>query len=659
MAVNVALPPEPFLRELHPNGSFFSLCAFAEGQPPCFEFYNDVDRALAHAAKLDAAARFSGVHFLVPDLATKPARGRGTEADAAACRAVWVDTDAVDFEPLASRIANLVAQGNLKEKAAKSRVWAEASPDDHIAAKSAAAAAVDAAIASEKIPPFSARVDSGRGWHYYWLLREPATGDHLRLLKGVNRKLGEIVGGDTTGDLARVLRLPGTANRKDRARPIPSTLVFFDRDRRYALADLVALTGARPEALRGDSAEQAPPTNGAKQREGAAPSGKRVPPAAWFVFMGRTQKAMASWSGARVDLRDQSRSGYANSLAELACVAGIRSAEDILAILAQAPSTATLYIEKPETCRYTVEKALAGAPPVDDAPDPKAAERLAVVISELPPGPTTWTWLGFHAARANAFDQLVGLAPDEESRRAAVDGRDRAASKSDTQRPAANEALCRKAVRALRATTCPSRKWTRVDETATKTLDVEIVSLARRRDSEGGTGSRTTLVLRRAEREAQLLGLRGRELVDWRRIRALAAEEGLDLPTFAGADAQWAELLAEARAEEVVTTADEDESPSNRIVTETRQVLATWKRGATAQDLKRSRVIEREADLLVLGRQLFRAGQAALEEKLTWDSFLTCMKLMRYSQQRPLLEDGLRPRCWAFPKDAIGEEAGS
>ena len=66
-------------------------------------------------------------------------------------------------------------------------------------------------IERAKLPPYTMKVCSGNGYHFYWKLRE-ATKESEKLLK----QLAEITGADTKAtDKARIMRLPGTQNVKD------------------------------------------------------------------------------------------------------------------------------------------------------------------------------------------------------------------------------------------------------------------------------------------------------------------------------------------------------------------------------------------------------------------------------------------------------------
>ena len=88
-------------------------------------------------------------------------------------------------------------------------------------------------------------VDSGRGWHGYWILRP-----YVRLegvgrcqnastVVGINRELADRLSGDAVGDLARVMRLPGSVNGKNGR---PCRLLYSGGDV-YRLQDLAGALG--------------------------------------------------------------------------------------------------------------------------------------------------------------------------------------------------------------------------------------------------------------------------------------------------------------------------------------------------------------------------------------------------------------------------------
>lgn len=103
------------------------------------------------------------------------------------------------------------------------------------------------------LPKPSAVVNSGHGVHAYWLLAEPyyvaqwpgksliEPCEDARRVMRVICGIGDRIGGDNVYDLARLLRLPGSLNRKNQRNgvpPIPCELLHLDADRRYTLAEL-------------------------------------------------------------------------------------------------------------------------------------------------------------------------------------------------------------------------------------------------------------------------------------------------------------------------------------------------------------------------------------------------------------------------------------
>lgn len=93
-----------------------------------------------------------------------------------------------------------------------------------------------AAINALPIPP-QIVVDSGGGYHAYWRLHQP---EDLERAQHVMRWVADEVQGDRVMDAPRILRVPGTLNRK-RAVPVPCRLLRMDLDRRVRLSDFEAL----------------------------------------------------------------------------------------------------------------------------------------------------------------------------------------------------------------------------------------------------------------------------------------------------------------------------------------------------------------------------------------------------------------------------------
>lgn len=86
----------------------------------------------------------------------------------------------------------------------------------------------------------SITVESGGGLHLYWLLNQPILEDFGRV-EATLRGLAKALKGDVAcAEIARVMRLPGTLNRKyDPPRPVTMAEIYTDR--RYGLEDFTYL----------------------------------------------------------------------------------------------------------------------------------------------------------------------------------------------------------------------------------------------------------------------------------------------------------------------------------------------------------------------------------------------------------------------------------
>lgn len=120
----------------------------------------------------------------------------------------------------------------------------------------------DLAIVKTNYAPFkglglepSYVVDSGHGFHFHWLLKEPVTPAEA---EKIMREIARVIGGDSTYDAPRVMRLPGTMNMK--AAPVPCVLKTAFPIRRYSTLDFdpisSVMTGIRPK--KGEAAPPAP-----------------------------------------------------------------------------------------------------------------------------------------------------------------------------------------------------------------------------------------------------------------------------------------------------------------------------------------------------------------------------------------------------------------
>lgn len=94
-----------------------------------------------------------------------------------------------------------------------------------------------AALASLNMYPIrpSIVVDSGNGFHAYWLLDNPLPKGEAQLAM---KEIARICGGDAVSDFPRVLRLPDTRNFKGVPYP-PVRLLRLDSEQKYRPTDFV------------------------------------------------------------------------------------------------------------------------------------------------------------------------------------------------------------------------------------------------------------------------------------------------------------------------------------------------------------------------------------------------------------------------------------
>lgn len=114
-------------------------------------------------------------------------------------------------------------------------------------------------------PKPSIILDSGGGWHSYWLLDEPfALGDDAarEQIAGILHGLFAVVGGDTdyARSVASLMRVPGSANTKPERGGVVAVITEFHPDRRYPLAAFEWLA-VKPGGANGKS-DSVPPGNG-------------------------------------------------------------------------------------------------------------------------------------------------------------------------------------------------------------------------------------------------------------------------------------------------------------------------------------------------------------------------------------------------------------
>ncbi len=300
------------LSVLHPTGDLFSVCGFGHRTSPTWEFFTDCSQAYEYALDLDSSGRFHTTAMGVSGI-ERPASGRGSESDAVSCHACWIDLDATDED--GRRDAGLA--------------WT----------------CLDNNMAAGRIPPPSAIVNSGHGLHAYWFLTTVATSDELALVKGVNLALAQRVGADACHDLSRVLRVPGTMNRKG-ADPVPCEVIELHADRRYGLDDLARQVEAQPMVRQLQST-----------RRDAVITPADAIPTEWAALLKQDPELLDIWERY---LAPGDRSEPAMSLLSRAAHKGILDPADLAAIAHAAPCLGTWAAEKASALAATISKALDG-----------------------------------------------------------------------------------------------------------------------------------------------------------------------------------------------------------------------------------------------------------------------------------------------------------
>ena len=178
-------------------------------------------------------------------------------------------------------------------------------------------------VSQFKLSP-SIIVDSGHGFHLYWLLDKPyptLDESNRRTAEGLNKGLAEKLGGDSAFDLARILRVPHTENLKNPRNPLPVLIAKIDRNLRYNLKEF--------REFWVDPGESTSSTKKKIKR-------RDVPNRFWPILQ-KNKRVKATWEGKRPDLSDQTHSGYDMALANLLMKHNFDDSE-VAAILRASPS---------------------------------------------------------------------------------------------------------------------------------------------------------------------------------------------------------------------------------------------------------------------------------------------------------------------------------
>lgn len=194
---------QSLLRLVHPADGLYSIL----GLPPrrnYIDWVKDAEEAEVAASLLDERD-FRGVFFGLGEVAAIPpptdkGASRGTEDHVIRCWVAWADLDPINDrerehpEEIVQRLRHAVYE-------------------------------------DKRVPHPSAIVRTGGGLHAYWRLSSPAEGEDLaHLLSIVSRTRDRLSGDRAVVDLARILRVPGTRNRKPEYNPPKPVELLFIRD---------------------------------------------------------------------------------------------------------------------------------------------------------------------------------------------------------------------------------------------------------------------------------------------------------------------------------------------------------------------------------------------------------------------------------------------
>jgi hypothetical protein len=315
---------------------------------PRWRHFATVDEAIGYAQRQSGTL---DVYFGLGLIQGSPP-GRGTAANVAAIGALWADID----------------------------LAGQAHPDKPLPTT------IDQALdflAGLPLPP-SLVVDSGHGLHAYWLLKEPwlfdsaeertrvarlARGWHGLVCLAAARRGWRL---QNLGDLARVLRLPGTINHKQPAAPMPVRLLARHPKRRYLTEDFEPYLVEEPLL---------------PARDGTGPLNLGLdaePPAEKLALaLQESPQFRLTWERCRNDLQDSSQSGYDLSLATLAALRGWTDAEIAALIVAHR----RLHDQHPEKAMREdyLQRTIARArPPAEDDAEEVDLSRLLAALSTAP-----------------------------------------------------------------------------------------------------------------------------------------------------------------------------------------------------------------------------------------------------------------------------------
>ena len=235
-------------------------------------------------------------------------------------------------------------------------------------------------------------VATGNGAHAWWLFKEPYLfdgDDDRQATAGLVARWNTLLclnassrgwAYDRLSDLARILRIPGTQNRKDPVNPKDVVLHSFT-DRRYNVCDF---TQYLDDAAIPDSQAQEKAAKEWAERFADTPlvinADAHIPQELLDGWMATDMRFKNTWLRQRHDLKDQSQSGYDLALANFGTEAGLSDQQKVDLIIHHRRQ----YSQKPRTRLDYFQRAIAKTS--RRSPGLNTPGVLAVAPT---PGPTT------------------------------------------------------------------------------------------------------------------------------------------------------------------------------------------------------------------------------------------------------------------------------
>ena len=224
-------------------------------------------------------------------------------------------------------------------------VWADIDLKSDAHPKAVLPATIENAleIPPKQFPP-TFLIRTGNGIHAWWLFREPLIFETDEELRNAARLVGRwqtylglraAARGwtfDRLSDLARLLRIPGTQNRKDPQNPKPVS-IHSQTDRRYNPSDFAEFLEEEgiPDVEEQQRATRAWKETFADKPLSIDPSAT-VPEDLLNRYMAANPRFRHTWLRRREDLKDQSQSGYDLALANFGFELGL-SEQQVLELI--------------------------------------------------------------------------------------------------------------------------------------------------------------------------------------------------------------------------------------------------------------------------------------------------------------------------------------